>query len=159
MGFTFPEDCKVTLLYQGAANAVDCDIISLKNAHKCWLLITHTGASDTDLVLTLNEATDVAGGTSAAIAIACPIWRNMTLGTANDLLVRTTDAYAYTIDTTESADRQQMIVWEIDPTIFSDGYDCLKVTDSGGNASNVCSILAITDPRQKQDPLLSNIVD
>ena len=34
MGFTLPEDCKCTKLYHGAANAVDCDIISLKNAHK-----------------------------------------------------------------------------------------------------------------------------
>ena len=157
MGFTFPEDCKQTLLYQGAANAVDCDIISLKNAHKCWIVVIHTGESDTDLVLTLNEATDVAGGTSAPITTACPIWGDLDVGASSDTLARLTDTYAYTIDTGVAP--AQYLVWEIDPTIFSDGYDCLKITDSGGNASNLCTIIAITDPRQKQDPPLTNITD
>ena len=157
MGFTFPEDCKITCLYTGAANAVACDIISLKNAHKCWIMIHHTGSADTDLVLTLNEATDVAGGTSSAITTACPIWWDGDAGASSDTLVRTTDTYAYTINTGDNP--VQLVVWEIDPTIFTDGYDCLKITDSGGNASNVVAIFAITDPRQKQDAPLTNITD
>ena len=157
MAFTFPEDCHITNLYTGAANAVACDIISLKNAHKCWIMFHHTGSSDTDLVLTLNEATDVAGGTSAAITVACPIWVDGDAGSASDTLVRGTDTYAYTINTGDNP--IQLGVWEIDPTIFSDGYDCLKITDSGGNASNVVSIFAITDPRQKADQTASNIID
>lgn len=157
MGFTFPEDCKITKLFQGAANAVDCDIISLKNAHKCWIVVIHTGESDTDLVLTLNEATDVAGGTSSAITVTCPIWVDLDMGTSSDTLARTTDAYAYTIDTGTAPN--QMVIIEVDPTIFTDGYDCLKITDSGGNASNVCTIFAVTDPRQKQDAPLTNITD
>jgi hypothetical protein len=52
-----------------------------------------------------------------------------------------------------------MVFWEIDPTIFSDGYDCLKITDSGGNASNTVLIQVFTDPRQKQDAPLTNITD
>jgi len=157
MAFTFPEDCHITNLYTGAANAVACDIISLKNAHKCWIMFHHTGSSDTDLVLTLNEATDVAGGTSAAITVACPIWVDGDAGSSSDTLVRGTDTYAYTINTGDNP--IQLGVWEIDPTIFSDGYDCLKITDSGGNASNVVSIFAITDPRQKADQTASNIID
>src|SRR5574343_1005917 len=157
MGFTFPTDCKQTLLYQGAANAVACDIVSLKNAHKCWIVVIHTGSSNTALVLTLNEATDVAGGTSSAITTACPIWGDLDVGTSSGTLARLTDTYSYTIDTGVAP--AQYLVWEIDPTIFSDGYDCLKITDSGGHASNFCTIIAITDPRQKQDPPLTNITD
>ncbi len=157
MGFTLPEDCKCTKLYHGAANAVDCDIISLKNAHKAWIQIVHSGSSDTDLVLTLNEATDVAGGTSAEITTACPIWVDADMGTTSDTLVRGTDTYAYTIDTGVAPN--QMVFWEIDPTIFSDGYDCLKITASGGNASNNVLIQVFTDPRQKQDAPLTNITD
>jgi hypothetical protein len=157
MGFCFPQDCKITKLYMGAANAVDCDIVSLKNAHMCWIMFFHTGSSDTDLVLTLNEATDVAGGTSSAITTACPIWVDGDAGTSSDTLVRGTDTYAYTINTGDNP--IQLGVWQIDPTIFSDGYDCLKITDSGGNASNTIAIFAITDPRQKQDAPLSNIID
>ena len=157
MGFTLPEHLHCTSLYIGAANAVSCDNISLKNAHMCWICFMHTGASDTDLVLTLNEATDVAGGTSSAITTACPIWVDGDAGTSSNTLVRGTDTYAYTINTGDNP--IQLGFWQIDPCIFSDGYDVLKITDSGGNASNTISILAFTDPRQKLDPPLSNIVD
>ena len=51
---------KIVQLYQGAANAVACDVVSLKNFHRGAIVVTHTGSADTDLVLTVKEATAVA---------------------------------------------------------------------------------------------------
>lgn len=156
--FSFPESVKVVTLYQGAANAVACDVISCKLANKVWFKITHTGSADTDLVLSLYEATDVAAGTNAAITATCPIWENTSLGTSNDVLSRVaTDAYAYTIDTGVAPARMVIIEW--DPAKHTEGYDCVYLADSGGNASNVVNIEAIIDPKFQGTPLPAFITD
>ena len=95
MALKFPQDVKPVLLFQGAANAVACDYISLKNVMACWLLVTHTGANDTDLVLTVKEASDVAGTGVQTIGRTVPIWLDADAGTTSDTLVRQTDATGY----------------------------------------------------------------
>lgn len=151
------ETRKITLLYQGAANAVTCDVVSLKNFHHGAFVVLHTGSSDTDLTLSLYEATTVAAGTNQAITTAVPLYVDADMGTSSDTLVRQTDDYDYTIDTGVSAN--QMVVFEVDPSILSDGYDCVYLADSGGNASNTCTILFVGVPRYSGDPLPSAIVD
>lgn len=154
---TFPQNFNIVKLYQGAASAVACDVVSCKNANKVWFLITHTGAADTDLVLSLYEATDVAAGTNAAVATTCPIWTDTDMGTSSDTLTRDTDAYSYTINTGEAPN--QMVIIEWDPSKFSAGYDCIYLADSGGNASNTVTIHAIIDNRYKDDPVPTAITD
>jgi hypothetical protein len=159
MSFCLPENLKIVNLYQGAANAVDCDVVSLKNAVRAWIKITHTGEADTDLVLTLAEVTAV-GGTPVAFATdakKCPIWVDADMGPSSDTLARGTDAYAYTIDTGTAPN--QMVIWQVDPAILSAGYDCITLTDSGGNASNIVSIEAILDTRYKGSVLPTAIAD
>ena len=58
---TLPQQLKPVLLFSGAANAVTCDTVSLKNVLKFWWLIFHAGANDTDLVLTPTSPFAVAG--------------------------------------------------------------------------------------------------
>lgn len=149
MGFSFPEQCKIVKCYQGAANAVSCDTISCKNVNKLWFVVIHTGSSDTDLTLSLYEATDVASGTNAAITDTCPIWNDTDMGTTSDTLARTTDAYSYTIDTGNYPNQMAVIEW--DPAKFSAGYDCVYLADSGGNASNTVTIFAVCDMRYQAD--------
>ncbi len=159
MSFCLPEQLKVVKLYQGAANAVACDVVSLKNATMAWFKITHTGASDTDLVLTVAEATAVGGSPVAFSADAqkCPVWADTDMGTTSDTLVRQSDAYAYTIDTSEAPN--QMVFIQVDPAKLSAGYDCITLTDSGGNASNVVDIEVWLDMRYRGASLPSAIVD
>ena len=151
------ETRKITLLYQGAANAVACDVVSMKNFHHGAFVAVHTGSSDTDLTLSLYEATSVAAGTNQAITKTVPLYVDADAGTSSDTLVRQADAYAYTIDTGVSAN--QVVVFEVDPSILSDGYDCVYLAGSGGNASNVCTILFVGEPRYSGGSLPSAIVD
>jgi hypothetical protein len=156
MSFTFPEQCKIVKLYQGAANAVASDVVSMKNANKAWIVVIHTGAADTDLVVSLAEHTAV-GESAVAITDTFPIWVDADMGTSSDALARQTDAANYTINTGVSAN--QMVVMEWDPAKFSAGYDCLSLADSGGNASNTCTAFVVLDMRYKADQPPATITD
>lgn len=154
--FSFPEKYKVVLLNSTAANAVSCDVVSCKNAHKVWFLISHTGTNDTDLTLTLTEYTAV-GGSSSTVTTTCPIWENSTAGTSDDTWTKITDAAAVVID--PATDTQYLGLIEWDPAKHTAGYDCITLADSGGNASNTCVILAIIEERYAQAEPPSAIVD
>jgi len=106
MPFTLPENCKLVMMDAPvAANALACDYICCKNAHKVWFIIQHYGGGgDTDLVLSLTEATDVAAGTSAAVTATFKIWSDIAASTTSDTMTRRTDAASYTIDTGAGAD-------------------------------------------------------
>ncbi len=147
MNFQLPEHCKIVNVGKpGAANGLTCDYVSCKDARRVWFLVTHAGASDTDLTLTLNEATAVAAGSTTAVTAACPIWQNTTVGTTNDALARVaTDAALITIDTTTN--KNQMAVIEWDPMKHTAGYDCISLVDSGGHGSNFVSVVAIIESR------------
>lgn len=155
--FSLAEGLKIVALYQGAANAVACDVVSMKNFHKGWFIVYHTGANDTDLVLSLYEATNVAAGTNAAVTTACPNWLDADAGTTSDVLVAQSDAYSLTI----APATQNGVIWvlEVDPAILSSGYDCVYLADSGGHASNLCSILFVGQPRYAQGSLPAAITD
>jgi hypothetical protein len=156
-----PETHKIVKLYHGAANAVSCDYISCKNAvDKVYFVIFHySGGGDTDLVLGLKEATDVAAGTNAAVTATFPIWSDTDAGTSSDTLVRQTNAATYTIDTTAGTD--YMVVLEWDPALHTAGYDCITVYDAttGGNGSNTITILAVFESKYQGASLPSAIID
>ena len=95
---TLPQQLKPVLLFSGAANAVTCDTVSLKNVLKFWWLIFHAGANDTDLTLTPTQATDVASATNKATTTTHRIWTDLDAGTTSDTLVQRTAAASLTID-------------------------------------------------------------
>lgn len=144
---TVPETLKFAKLYHGAANAVACDVVDTTGLHMLWFQIVHSGAADTDLTLTLYEATDVAAGTNAAITTVCPIWVDLDAGASSDVISATTAAYSYTIDTGNYPN--QMVFIQVDPAILSDGYPCVYLSAADGNASNNVLIQAIGVPRFK----------
>ena len=143
---TFPERFKIVQAHEPvAADALanTADVISCKNMSRLWAVLHHYSAGgDTDLVVTWNESTDVAAGTTAAITAVCPIWSNIDTATA-DALARATDAITFTVDTGAAKDQIWIVEW--DPAKFSAGYDCFQVRSSGGNAANYVSVLYVAD--------------
>lgn len=154
----FPETHKIVwALNGGAANSFTCDTVCCKNAKKVWFLIKHKGTTDTDLTLSLKEATDVASGTNRAVTATFPIWADVDHGTSSDTLVRQSDAASYTID--PALEGPTLVVLEWDPAKHTDGYDCVYVVGSGGNASNTVDIVAIVEMKYQQASLPSVIID
>ncbi len=157
----FPEKFKIVKLYHGAANAVSCDYISCKtSADMVHFLIYHQDeGNDTDLTVSLTEATDVAAGTNAAVTETFPIWADVDCGTASDTLVRQADAASYVINTGVTPGNDHLVVLQWDPAKHTEGYDCITVTGSGGNASNTCSIFAVFESKYGGGTLPSAIID
>jgi hypothetical protein len=147
---SLPENLKIVRVQQTvAANAFTMsDYICCKNAHKVWFLINHAGATDTDITFALNEATDVAAGTNAAVTATFPIWEDADAGTSSDTLVRQTDAASLVIDPATEGSSLSVIEW--DPAKHTSGYDCIAVSGSGGNASDTVTIIALIEERYQQ---------
>lgn len=144
-----------------AANALGtCDYISLKNAKGVYITVMHySGGGDTDLVLTVNEATNVAAGSAQAITTGAEfqIWAN-TDTSISDALVRQTDAITFTVDTT--AGKDQLWVAYISAAKLSAGFDCVALVSANGNAANLVSVLYQLDgARYQQDSMPTAITD
>ena len=141
---TLPHQLKPVLLFSGAANAVTCDTVSLKNVLKFWWFIFHAGANDTDLTLTPTQATDVASGTNKATATTHAIWKDIDAGTTSDTLVSATAAASLVID--PATENPVLAIIEVDPALHLDhanSYDCVYLADSGGHASNTVRIFGL----------------
>lgn len=157
--FNFAQQMKVVCLNDTAANAVVCDAVSMKNLIRGWFLVHHSGANDTDLTLSLYQATDVAIGTNKAVTTALPNYLDSDQGTTSDTLVKQTDAYTLTIDPAT----QNGVLWvlEVDPTVLdlANGYDCVYLDDSGGHGSNRCEIFFVGLPNYQGASLPTIITD
>ena len=147
MYLNFAENVKITLCYQGAANAVACDSINMELYNHGAFVVIHTGANDTDLTLSLYEASSVAPSNTAAITTAVPIYVDINAGTTSDIVSATTAAYSYAID--PATENGMVLIFEIDPTILTAGKPCVYLADSGGHGSNTCTILFIGEPKEK----------
>jgi hypothetical protein len=158
-GVPIPLGIKPVLLYQGAANAVACDVMSMKNVKRAWFVVIHTGANDTDLTLQLQEATDVAAGTNQAIAVPCPIWRDNDAGTTSDGLVLQTADDNIVIDPATQNGVVAVIEWDPAKHDHVDGYDCIYLADSGGHASNDVTILGLCEMKYQGDSTPTVITD
>jgi hypothetical protein len=108
-----PEDHQRTLTSQ---------VISLKNAHKAWLVLDFTQAVGHATTPTLNQATSIAAGTNKA-GPTVDIWANEDCAATDTLVKQTAGAsYAVTNDV-----KKKQVVFEIDPTRLdvNGGYDCV----------------------------------
>jgi hypothetical protein len=133
------------------------DRICTKNLKRVIFLISHAGTNDTDLTIALDEATDVAAGTHAAVAATFPIAVDINHGTTSDTLVRATDAASYVLDPATAGSAIVAIEW--DPAKHTAGYDCIAVSGSGGHSSNTVTIIALGEAKYAQASLPTVITD
>jgi hypothetical protein len=151
-----PERLHPVTAWIGAANGLgtNADWVSCKTALRVYVMVTHSGTNDTDLVLSLKEATTVAGGSAAAITATFQIWKS-TGSTSADTWTRATDAASDTIDPATEGTQVTIFAW--DCSKFTSGFDCLQVVATGGHASNFVSATYFIEPRYQ--PAVSAIVD
>lgn len=132
------------------------DVISLKNAHKAWIVVDMTQAVGHATLLTPRQSTDVAAGTNAVLVKVVPIRANEDCGDT-DTLVAQTAAINYTV-TNDIKDKQ--IIFEIDPVLLTAGYDCVYITAAtSSQASNYWSVTAYLATRYPQATPPSAILD
>jgi len=134
------------------SNAVlTSDYISMKHAHKVWIVAHCTQAVAGTFTITPDVATAVLPAGDVAATYASKWWLNGAVA-ATDTLVRQADAVAITI-TNNATD--QLAVMEIDPAeqIATHGaaFDCLGVvTTTSGQATDFISVLFYIEERYPQ---------
>ena len=125
---------------------VTCDYISLKNAHRVFIVATFTQAATHATGIDPVQATLVDGTGAKAITNTVPIWENNDIS-ATSVLVRQTDAITANV---AAGTTNQVVIMEVDPAGFdvAGGFDVLGVTvDDSSEATNFVSVLAYIVPR------------
>ncbi|MCP4099152.1 MAG: hypothetical protein GY748_23260 [Planctomycetaceae bacterium] len=137
---------------------ITCDYVSLKNAHKAWIVATFDQAVGHATGIDPQQATAVDGTAVKVLSTAVPIWANEDVG-ASDALVAQTSATTYNV----SADiKVKHVIFEIDPASLdnNNGFDCLGCTvDDSSQATNLISVNYWLEMRYEGASLPSAIID
>jgi hypothetical protein len=134
--FTLPEEAKIVSALVPATDATGRTgaWVSLKNAFKAYVVLHITQGNAATILLSLLQASAIAGTGSKAITTA-RVWSNLDVSTS-DALVRQTDAATYTTDV---AVKTKIVVFEIDPAALdvANGFDCITVSTGASNVANI----------------------
>lgn len=133
----------------GASPAADAGgrtatYVSLKTAHKAFILCVITQGNAATVALTPYQAKTVAAGSEKVLANVVPIYVNLDAA-ASATLVRATDAVNYT---TDAGVKNKIVIFEIDPASLdvNNGFDCLTIKTGASNAANITSVLYFLGP-------------
>ena len=127
---------------------VTCDYISLKLAHRVFIVATFTQAVGHATGIDPVQATLVDGTGAKAITNTVPIWSNTDISLTS-VLTKRTDAITYNLPATA---KNMIVIMQIDPAGFdvANGFDILGVTvDDSSQATDLVSIVAYVVPRYK----------
>lgn len=155
--FSIPQDMKVVLgLAPQHGAALSSDYVSLKAAHKCWVIVVVNQGQANQMVIALEQATDVAGTGHIPIVNAVPIWLCEDADTS-DALVAQTAAVSLTLTVGVT---KKIAIFEVDPALFTlANADCLKVTTGASHADNQTCVLFLLATRYPAETPPSAIVD
>lgn len=143
--FSLPENLKIVeaiVPQVGAAATVTSDYISLKNAHKAWIVLHYDTAGNAETFQPL-KATAIAPTGSTNITNVVKIWSNLDPATS-DILVERTAATSYTCDAGATS---KVIIFEIDPADLGETYDCIAVSTTAIAAGDYISGFFVIQPR------------
>jgi len=136
---------------------VTTDYISLKNAHRVFVVCVMTQAATHATGIDPVQATAVDGTGAKAITNNVPIWANTDIS-ATSVLTRQTDAITFNLATGTT---NQIVTFDIDPAKLDveNGFDVLGFTvDDSSEAANLVSIVAYVIPRYSS-PAPNFIID
>ncbi|MGD0574691.1 MAG: hypothetical protein ABSB61_04890 [Anaerolineales bacterium] len=160
--FVLPENCKIFSCYPRVTTGATiypwaAQYVSLKLAEMVWILCNIQQATAATLALTIEQATNVAGGGSKVITKNIPIWRNLdTL--VNDTFVRDTDAVGYT---TDAGIKNKAVLFQLDPGILdsANGFYAVVLKSGAGAATTYLSVEFIILPHHRSANPPSVMVD
>lgn len=159
MDKTFPEGIFPLELLAPAADAAGRtgDYISLKYAHRLYLIAHLTQGNAATVALTPTQASAVAGTGAKALTNAVRIWANQDTATGQ-ALVRQTDAKDFT---TSAAVKNKLVIFEITPAALdvANDFDCITLVTGASNAANITQAMAHVVPRYPQATAPSFITD
>ena len=139
-----PADC--------SAIAATCDAIYLANADGVWIIVHEDYASDTTkLTMTLDEGETSAVAVAGTYAVTATWggWKNITCQTS-DAITALTAAATFELDG-ETAGNNCLWMFYFSAAKLTAGRDWLHPLFTGGDASNLASVLFILDrSRYKQ---------
>jgi len=135
--FSLPQACKVTDALAPATDAAGRSslYITTKYCHKAYAVFHITQGNAATILLTVNQATTIAGAGTKVLANAVPIWSNLDT-VAAEALVKQTDAVNYT---TDAGVKNKIVIFEIDPAKLdvAGGFDCINVSTGASNVANI----------------------
>lgn len=145
--FSLVAQAKINSLLAPATDAAGrtSGYVTLKNAHKAFVVVHITQGNAATIALSLSQATTVAGGSAKAVSNTFPIWSNLDVA-ASDTLVSRTAAASYT---TDAGVKNKIVVFEILPEAVLDianGFDCVAVTTGASDAANITSAVIYLTP-------------
>jgi hypothetical protein len=108
---------------------------SLRNCLKAWVVVHVNQGNAATVLISLLQASAVAGTGSKAIA-AVPIWSNLDTS-VNDSLVSRTAAATYT---TDAGVKDKIVIFELQPEVALDvanGFRAIAVSTGASNAANI----------------------
>ncbi len=160
MGMSFPQSFKIVEILAPATDAAGRTgaYVSLKNVRKAWIVFHVTQGAANTILLSLLQATTVAGGGSKVTTVASPIWSNLDEA-SGDTLVRRTDAVNYT---TDAGVAHKCVVFEIDAALHLDVanlFDCITISTGASNAGNLTEARAYLEMKYEQATPPSVVVD
>lgn len=130
---------QVTLLEPAAdaAGRTSAKAVSLKNAHKAFLVFVINQGNAATILLTPQQASAVAKTGAKALANNVKIYANQDEG-ASSVMVRQVDGVAFTTSATLKIKR---VIFEIDPSSLdgANGFDCLLAITGASNVANITS--------------------
>jgi len=138
--------------------AVNGDWISLKNAISATIIVKLTQAAAHATVLSVNQATVVAGSDTKAIAKVVPIWANENTAT-NDTNTLQTRAVNYTV-TADVANKT--VIFKVLPADLDveNSFDCISLGSSASSeATNFVDVTYIIETNYPQDVPPTAITD
>lgn len=137
--------------------AVTGDYVSLKNAHRAWLIFVLKQAVAHATICSVMEAPVVAGTDGTAMTATQRIWCNEDISDDLNLLRAAADAASETL-TADAADK--LVIIEIDPAKLTAGYDCVAgKTSASSQPTNFVAMLYAIEDRYPQALPPSSIID
>jgi hypothetical protein len=117
--------------------------VTLKNAHKAFLVFhIHQGNAAT-IALSVEQATAVAGTSAKALSVVR--WWACINESSSDVLVRQTDGASYT---TDAGTQDKIVVAEIDPgdLEMANSFITIAPVTGASNVANLTSCIAMLTP-------------
>ena len=144
--FTLPEEAKIVSALKPATDAAGRSgaWVSLKNAHKVYIVVHIDQGNAATIQLDIDQAQAVAGTGAKAITKNVKIWSNLDTA-VDDTLVRRADALNYV---TDAGVKVKQVVIELDPSTLdvANGFDCIRVKTGASNVANLTEAKYILTP-------------